>query len=96
MGSEPRMDALARAGRLVLSAGLLVIIICVATLSVHAQTPLQISLSPLVIELAGERGQTLPFSITIVNNSRFQAADFRAYVTGLHEGRSGGVRTKNA
>lgn len=95
MGSEPRMDALARAGRLVLSAGLLVIIICVATLSVHAQTPLQISLSPLVIELAGERGQTLPFSITIVNNSRFQAADFRAYVTGLHEGRSGeyGLKT---
>lgn len=54
-----------------------------------AQTPIQVSVSPLAIELHGERGATVPFGITITNNSRLQSLTFQARVTGLREGRSG-------
>lgn len=59
-----------------------------------AQSPIQISFGPLAIELAGERGQTVPFSVNIVNNSRFQTARFRVYATGLREGRLGDYAPK--
>lgn len=63
-------------------------------LAAAAQAQVQISISPLVLELAGDRGQTVPFRISIANNALFQTARFRAYVTGLAEGRSGDYTPK--
>lgn len=50
-----------------------------------AQSDLQILYSPMVIELAGERGATVPFEITILNNAQFSTAHFRTQVAGLAE-----------
>lgn len=57
--------------------------------SVFAQTPIQISMTPLATEIIGERGQTVPFTVNLVNNSRFQTARFRVHAAALREGRSG-------
>lgn len=59
------------------------------TKHVSAQTPIQVSLSPLAMELVGDRGRTVPFSINLVNNSRFRTAHFEVEAAGLREGRSG-------
>lgn len=58
-------------------------------LAAMAQGTTQISISPLALPLAGQRGETIPFSISIVNGSTFQTTRFEAFVTGLGEGREG-------
>lgn len=78
-----------RASRVAIRFGLIALFVSMLAPGALAQSPIQISLAPLAIELAGERGQTVPFSINIVNNSRFQTAQFRVYATGLREGRAG-------
>lgn len=89
------LRAILLATRGMLSIALMTLLICTVAIHVYAQAPIQISIAPLAIELSGERGQTVPFSLTIVNNSRFETARFRAYATGLREGRSGeyGLKT---
>lgn len=57
--------------------------------SARAQTPVQVSISPLAIELHGERGASIPFGISVANNSLFQPVRFSVRVSGLVEGRSG-------
>lgn len=54
-----------------------------------AQSDLQIVYSPMVLELAGERGARVPFEITVLNTAQFATAHFRADVTGLEERRDG-------
>lgn len=60
---------------------------------VSAQSDVQILYSPLVMELAGNRGAAVPFEITIMNQAQFSTAYFRAYTTGLREGHDGVYRT---
>lgn len=59
------------------------------SISSLAQGSMSVSLSPLAIELAGQRGDTVPFSVSIVNNSTFGYARFKVYSMGLSEDRSG-------
>src|SRR5690606_29360248 len=42
---------------------------------------------------SGQRGESVPFEITILNYSRFVTAHFRTYVTGLLEDPDGVYRT---
>lgn len=56
---------------------------------VGAQSDLRILYTPLVLELAGERGTSVPFEITFLNEARFSTAHFRASVVGLSESRTG-------
>lgn len=65
------------------------VLLAMSTEPAAAQTPIQISLSPLAIELHGERGASVPFAISIINNSRFHTARFTVRAEGLREGRSG-------
>src|SRR5690625_5007681 len=55
----------------------------------NAQGATEISFSPLVIPLEGQRGETVPFSVSVINNSTLQTARFKAFATGLAEGRGG-------
>lgn len=82
------------ANRVAKAAALTAILVFMFSCHGGAQSPIQISIAPLAIELAGERGQTVPFSVSIVNNSRFQTARFRAYAAGLREGRAGDYAPK--
>lgn len=70
------------------------IAIVLALLSVtavsSAQSEITILYAPMVIELAGERGRSVPFEISIINQSRTSTAYFRSEVSGLLE-RSDGV-----
>lgn len=82
-----------------LSRWLFVHVLCFATAAVvllsgfprdvMAQSGSQISLSPLVLELSGQRGTNVPFSISLINHSSLQTVRFKAYVAGLTEGRRG-------
>lgn len=64
-------------------------LIMLFTGSVGAQSDVRIMYAPLVLELAGERGSSVPFEITILNDSQFATAHFQAEVYGLSESRSG-------
>lgn len=75
--------------RRVLAIGLFFISFTLLVGRVQAQTPIQLSISPLAMELSGERGQTVPFTISLVNNSRFQTARFELQAMALREGRGG-------
>lgn len=76
----------ARAGG---AAALVAIFLFIGSFLAAAQSRIEISIAPLVLELTAERGQSVPFSITILNRSQFQTARFRASAAGLQEGRSG-------
>lgn len=89
-----RLKTFGAAHRAAVAVGLLVVIVCLAATAADAQSPIQISIAPLVVELTGERGQTVPFAITVMNNSRFQTARFRVYAAGLVEGRAGDYAPK--
>lgn len=64
-------------------------VVMLFTSSVGAQTDLSIMYAPMVLELVGERGTSVPFEITILNDSQFATAHFQADVFGLSESRSG-------
>lgn len=61
-----------------------------------AQGDIRIVYSPMVLELAGERGATVPFEITIMNQAQFSTAYFRSDVLGLAETREGVYTTRQS
>ncbi len=88
--------ALRRAARTAVGLGLMALFLSMWAPGALAQSPIQISFGPLAIELAGERGQTVPFSVNIVNNSRFQTARFRVVCHGPEGGAAGRLRAQDA
>lgn len=66
-----------------------ILLIMIFSSLASAQSDLRILYSPMVLELAGERGSTVPFEITIMNDAQFSTAHFRAEAAGLQESRDG-------
>lgn len=66
-----------------------ILLIMIFSSLASAQSDLRILYSPMVLELAGERGSSVPFEITIMNDAQFSTAHFRAEVAGLQESRDG-------
>ncbi|MBO8140683.1 MAG: hypothetical protein H0Z37_00710 [Firmicutes bacterium] len=63
--------------------------VCLMTApEVFAQGP-SVTVSPLLVQLSGERGSTLSFDVTLVNEHYSESVDIRAFVTGLRETRRG-------
>ena len=62
-----------------------IVSLLLGSLLAHAQGQLDLMYSPMVLELAGDRGNSVPFEITIINQSRSATAYFRSEVTGLYE-----------
>lgn len=62
-----------------------IVALLLGSLLAHAQGQLDLMYSPMVLELAGDRGNSVPFEITIINQSRSATAYFRSEVTGLYE-----------
>ncbi len=63
----------------------IIVALLLGSLLAHAQGQLDLMYSPMVLELAGDRGNSVPFEITIINQSRSATAYFRSEVTGLYE-----------